>query len=231
VKFIEDGQSQKIMIPNQELAHLKDDEGFILILQLMRFTNQMTTAWSITKMLADNPESSQDRNRKVSFLYSCALLYEFFTSKGLYPQINQYFSGYKSFKTGLMKINCNKKRIQYHEKYFKKARNKILFHFDKDLVAEKLKTFVNETHSIELMYSSSGTKGDMYFPFVDEILFNSIFEIDQVEGNEEQIREVMSYVADLSNDVIDSSEKLIFEYFSQFMLDSPTPQTAPPPPA
>jgi len=209
MKLIKGNSKNSIVINKDDFNKLQNDNRFHLILMLTRILNSIRFSQSASvRATDDTPAASRDS--MASFLYMCSLLYESF--ENIYPLINKEFHHLSSFQNGLMILFNNKNRKKYHDTVFKKARNHITFHFEKDSIKKSINIYKVKEEGITFAETHSDKTGDMYFHFSDELVYNYLMGISRLDDkSSDKFITLIKNVADISREFIRESEKLIIE--------------------
>lgn len=113
-----------------------------------------------------------------TFLFASSVLYEGFL---LVEKLGKYYNKLDSFKNGFGKLLRDKKIQTLRNTVLKRARNKFVFHFDKDVAKESLSNF--DVPVINFASGVGKSSGEMYFVLADELSINYFLQPKKNESD------------------------------------------------
>jgi hypothetical protein len=197
-----------ISLKKESFEKYRKDPGFALLLTLARVVNSLYFCQvpAVNLDINDNSPSAH-RQRINSFFFTCGVLYE---GLKVANSVGEYFGRSKSFKELFIPLLKDKKTKRIEKDVLSRFRNKIVFHFDKDVAPNILDILDFETY---IFAAASGDRnGDVYYGLADEIAINYMIGNQESEEKERSIaRIIMTEVTEVAISFIDAAEKLFAE--------------------
>ena len=158
---------------------IKCEEDFLGLLSLARFVNALRFCQkaAIDSNRGKNPSNA--RSTINSFLFASSVLYEGFL---LVEKLSQYYNKLESFKNGFGKLLRDKQVQALRNSVLKRARNKFVFHFDKNIAKESLRNF--DMPVINFASGVGKSAGEMYFGLADELSINYLLQPKKNESDD-----------------------------------------------
>lgn len=197
----------EIWCPKEKYKELQHDLRFPALLTLSRIINSLRFCQIALLQVKDGGTPSNSRQVTYSFLFASGILYE-----GLKVAYNfgKYFSGMKSFKEYFTPLLKDKKTKYLYKNILNRFRNKIVFHFDEDVVPSMLENM--DFPEYKFVIGNSEKMGDTYYVLSDEIAMNYILsEFNKGENEKEFLGTLIQETTNTAIAFINAAEKLIAE--------------------
>lgn len=178
-------QAWDISCSKSNFEKLKSDETFLGLLSLARCVNALRFCQKAAIDAKGGKTPSSTHSTINSFLFASSVLYEGFL---LIEKLSKTYKDIDSFKNGFGNLMRDKKIQSLRNTILKRARNKFVFHFDKDIAKYALNNF-----DVPIINFASGVgkaAGEMYFGLADEL---SITYVLQPEENETNVSLMIRY--------------------------------------
>lgn len=171
---------EKISISNDQFDKIKKDKRFLQLLTLARVWNALRFC-CYPALNSHNTDTPSARLIKInSFLFTCAVLYEGFL---VVEQLRKHFHQLSSFKKGFASLSKDPEVKRLREDYLRPLRNKLVFHFDKDVPETNLDCFDLPEYNFATCIGP--TMNELYFDLADEVAFNYLVPSKKKEANDE----------------------------------------------
>ncbi len=127
----------EVTLSREEFERLKQDERFWAILTLARIVNALRFVQLAGLSAEGDDTPSAQRQRMNSFLFLGATLYE-----GLIfaRSLGEHFREVREFKDGFGRLFEDREVRDFSDNTLSKLRNKFVFHFDKDMAPEAIRS-------------------------------------------------------------------------------------------
>ncbi len=158
---------------------IKSDETFLGLLSLARFVNALRFCQKAAIDAKTGNDPSNSRSTINSFLFASSVLYEGFL---LIEKLRKTYKDIDSFKKGFDKLLQNQDVQCLRKTVLKRARNRFVFHFDKDVANDALNNF--DVQVINFASGVGSATGEMYFGLADELSINFLLQPQINESNE-----------------------------------------------
>ena len=204
---MDQNQRWEITCSQKKYLSLKSDDRFLAILTLSRAVNALR--FCQVAMLgpkeADTPSAS--RQRINGFLFSSSVLYE-----GLLAvdQIRKHLRNYTSFKSSFQPLLGSEQVRSFRTGYLKTLRNKLVFHFDKEVPNGPQGT--DDSTVVKFATAIGDTAGELYFDLADRIALDYLVEPEEGESGTdifERHKPRMLESRDLMIQFADAAQKVI----------------------
>lgn len=172
-------QEWGISCTKEEFEKIKLDESFLGLLTLARFVNALQFCQKAAIDAKDDSNPSGVRSRINSFLFASSVLYEGFL---LVERLSNQYKNLDSFKNGFGALLRDKPVTLLRTSVLKRARDKFVFHFDRDVAKEALQHF--DIKDITFASGIGKAVGEMYFGLADELVINYLLTPKENESNE-----------------------------------------------
>jgi hypothetical protein len=100
----------------------------------------------------------------------------------LIEKLAKTYKNNESFKSGFAKLLQDRNVQSLRDTVLKRARNKFVFHFDKNVANEALSNF--DVPTINFASGVGKASGEMYFGLADELSINYLLQPNKGETNE-----------------------------------------------
>jgi hypothetical protein len=190
----------KAIIKPEYIEKLKNDDDFILAIQLSRIVNSLSSNFRSYINVSNDNHLINVKDRIDLLLIHGAMLYEaikVFTAHGkrlkefkIWDQISSEFKVFTQ-------ENGNKN--SFKNTVLSKIRNKIFFHFDHDIISETLKK-VDFPDGITFITAKSTKQKDIIYSLVDDLILSYLVQLeDSKEKSSEKYEKVEKTIIDLSD--------------------------------
>lgn len=127
----------EITLSKEEFERVKQDERFWAILTLARILNALRFVQLAGLSAESNDTPYTQRQRLNSFLFLGAILYD-----GLIfaRSLGKHFREFPEFKDGFGRLFEDREVRDFSDNMLSKLRNKFVFHFDKDVAPEAIRS-------------------------------------------------------------------------------------------
>lgn len=170
---------------------IKSDETFLGLLSLARFVNALRFCQRAALDAKSANSPSNTRSTINSFLFTSSVLYEGLL---LIERLSKTYKDNKAFKSGFTKLLRDRNVQSLRDTVLKRARNKFVFHFDKDVANEALENF--DVPTINFASAIGKASGEMYFGLADELSINYLLQPNEGETNESLTKRYIDIVQD-----------------------------------
>ncbi len=204
-----DNRHWEYTCPEEVFQQLKSDKRFLGLLTLARVVNALRFCMARTINSRDNGTPVKKRQTINGFLFANSVLYEGFLAV---ERLGQHLKDCKAFTTGFTPLFRHPDVQSLREDYLKRARNKFVFHFDKEVPEEIMDRF--DLPAYKFATGIGPTSGEVYFNLADEVVINFLLppeygETDDALGkrHEAKIQEVTEVMVQFTT----AAENLISE--------------------
>lgn len=184
-------KSWDITCTKSDFEKIKSDVDFLGLLSLARFVNALRFCQKAAIDAKGDRNPSNARSTINSFLFASSVLYEGFL---LVEKLGQYYNKLDSFKNGFGNLLRDKQVQSLRKSVLKRARNKFVFHFDKDVAKESLRNF--DVPVINFASGVGKATGEMYFGLADELSINYLLQPNENESNDSLRKRYIQIVKD-----------------------------------
>lgn len=184
---------------------LKMDERFSDLLTLARVVNALHFCHKASTDARNTIGPVGAMSQINSFLFAASVLYEGFL---LVEKLAKKFKKLDSFKAGFGVLLREKTTKSYRESVLKRIRNKLVFHFDQNVVKESFKNFELQQYN----FASRVASGDMYFGLADEAVINYLLQPTHNESEEslkQRYEKILQNTRVVMDKFIESTEMLM----------------------
>jgi hypothetical protein len=186
-------------------ASIRSNAAFIELVRLARITNALALAYPPVLVSLEDQSPSARRDRFVAMAYAGSLIHE-----GLIvaQSLGKHFRDLKQYKEGFAELFGDEKVKRFRTQTLDRLRDELVFHVDRDSVAEGLQRFPEGETLIAT--ATEFRQGEIYFDLADEIVLGYLF--GQAETQEQYFAEVGTFIeqiADLLNRYMRASHSLI----------------------
>jgi mannitol-1-phosphate/altronate dehydrogenase len=130
-------------------------------------------------------------------------------------RLGKHFANLESYKNGFGSLLKDKGIKKFNQTVLKRMRNKFVFHFDQDVMAESFQEF--ELSEYVFALGKGKATGELYFGLADEAVFNYLLQPEQNESNDslmERYKEILQTTTELMKRFTDSAEHLMADVLS-----------------
>jgi hypothetical protein len=198
----------EIVAPMAEWPRIRGDERFVELMRLARATNGLSIAYAPLAHTLDDQSPAARRHRFAAFVYVAAVLKEALdTAQSLgkwFRQLPQYHEGF-----GAIFKDPDVRKLR--ETNLDALRDKFVFHFDREAMAQSFHAFPTHGDVRILSYPLSGpTFGDTYFDAADDAPLAHLFGDSQTDDEYfTRIKVFMDSVSELLFRFMPASHRLI----------------------
>jgi len=188
-----ENQTWDVTCTKEDFEKIKSDETFLGLLTLARFVNALRFCQKAAIDAKGGCNPSSARSTINSFLFASSVLYEGFL---LVEKLGKDYKNLDSFKNGFGALLRDEQVKSLRKTVLKRARNKFVFHFDKDVAKEALSNF--DMPTINFASGVGKAAGEMYFGLADELSINYLLQPKKNESNESLMERYAKIVKDTS---------------------------------
>lgn len=189
------------IVREELLPTIKDNNKFINAIQLSKILSAIRYNQMIYLIVTE-----KDTNSSIGFhlfLNQAALLFEGIKTFELLKSEFESLESYNKNIEDIEEIFREKEDINsFYNRVLKKARNKIIFHFDKEVIKEIFEGFVNDCISKgkNIMFASGKTEliADINYNLADDMNFNYLLKLTN-DNNLPEENKFTNMVKELSN--------------------------------
>ena len=191
---------------------LRHSEDFIIVIQLSRIVNSLRSNFRSYLNVSNNDKVIDTKDRIDLLLIHGSMLYEAIHE---ISKIGKQLTKMKLDKSDLENINIFKKEIgnksSFTNTVLKRIRNKIFFHFDRDIIADGLKKFdFGESPTFALGISTK--RKDVIYSFVDDLILSDLVNIStEKEAASVKYDKIENKIIDLSDRLCNVFDNIIKE--------------------
>jgi len=163
-------QDRGVYVSAERWQTLRSDPAFIELVRLARATNQLTLAWPPLLATLDDQSPKARRERFAAFFYAVALMHE---ALHMAQSLGKYFRDLPQYKAGFGGIFADQEIGLLRTTIMDRIRNRLVFHFDRDSLAEGLSHFPQGETLIAT--APDFQQGEIYFDLADDALLGYLF--------------------------------------------------------
>ncbi len=168
----------KITADKELMDSLRDNAAFLAVLRLARGVNALRFCHVAVADRPDSPSSpSYHRQINNAFFFTCGLLFE---GMEVARQSSMALKDYSEFREKLVPLFRNRELDALLTSDLVNFRNKIVFHFDPDVISESLSRL--DLPEYQFARCEGRESRGMYFSLADEVVLN--FALDEQEDQE-----------------------------------------------
>jgi hypothetical protein len=191
---------------------LKNNEKFPIICYLMKIVNTIRYCQLAIMQSFDLDKGKQEVKggmlRNNSIFYLSGVIFEAYKSRN---RLYQNFNSWKSYEKGFKNLFEDNNLNNFVNKAISKLRNKSFFHYDFETLKKAVNNYSEE--KISTFSSESGIKIDSYYSWIDVLsLYPAIDFKKSNSKQEEDLRELVKKVRDISIKFADAADEIILEY-------------------
>lgn len=181
-------QDTAIFASGATWASLRQNPAFIELVRLARVVNSLTLSYPPLLGSLEDQSPRARRERFAAMLNAGALLHEgLHTAQGL----GQHFRELSQYKEEFAGMFSDPEVRQFRADVLDKIRDELVFHFDRDSLAEGLSHFSDGETMITVTAGTEWSFGETYFELADDALLAYLF------GDAPDEKEYQRRVADL----------------------------------
>lgn len=209
----------RVVIDKSIMPSLIGTDRFINSIQLARFINAIRAAQRTYLRITNNNELANNKDRFEQILTMSALLYE--ATRG-FSKLSPWLRHLKSW-------DIHTEEIKFLNREFGKSssilntvvasiRNKVVYHFDRDVISESLRRLPIKEQTV-FAASKSMINKDMIFTVVDDLIIDYVISlIPGTLPEKEKYGLFLNYVTHFSEMLIRVSTDLIIEYIKEYAM-------------
>lgn len=197
------------------IDELKSSEDFIIAIQLSRIVNSLRSNFRSYLNVSNNDRLIDAKDRIDLMLIHASMLYEAIHE---FSRIGKRLTKMKLDKSSIEDIKMFKREIGKKSSFtntaLKRIRNRIFFHFDRDIISGGLKKFdfgASPTFAI----GTSTKRKDVIYSFVDDLILSDLVNISsEKEASSIKYDKIEKKIIDLSDrlcHVFDNIIKLLMQ--------------------
>jgi hypothetical protein len=203
----------KIKCSKETFEKLKIDERFLSLLTIARVVNALRFCQKAGMDAKNSQGPSSAGSIANSALFASSVMYEGLRAA---EKLGKHFKDIDSYKNGFGALLKDRKIKTFRQTALKRMRNKFVFHFDLDVMAESFKNF--DLSEYIFAAGVGKTSGEMYFVLADDAVFNYLLEPEENESDESlknRYIEILRNSTDLMQKFTESTEKLMTEVLTE----------------
>lgn len=192
------------------IDELKSSEDFIIAIQLSRIVNSLRSNFRSYLNVSNNDRLIDTKDRIDLMLIHASMLYEAIHE---FSKIGNRLTKMKLDKSSLEDIGMFKREIGNKSSFtntaLKRIRNKIFFHFDRDIIAGGLKKF-DFGASPTFAVGTSKKRKDVIYSFVDDLIVSDLVNISsEKEASSIEYGKIEKKIIDLSDRLCNVFDNII----------------------
>ena len=199
----------KIKCSKETFKVLKTDERFLSLLTIARVVNALRFCQKAGIDAKNSQGLSSAGSIANSALFASSVMYEGLRAA---EKLGKHFKDIDSYKNGFGALLKDKKIKSFSQTALKRMRNKFVFHFDSNVMAESFRNF--ELPEYIFAAGVGKTSGEMYFVLADDAVFNYLLEPEENESDESlqnRYIEILRNSTGLMQKFTESAENLMVE--------------------
>jgi hypothetical protein len=203
----EQPEKWEIYLSKADFDRQRSDPRLPVILNLARIVNVLNFCFRTLLQSKDDGTPAEQRQYFNSFLFACGILYE---GLKVANTLGKRFGDRDSFRNGFGRLLKDKETKRLLETVLNPMRNKIVFHFEEDV----MKTTVQELdlESYSFVVGSGQASGDAYYELADTTAINFIIgNPDSKEEASQSFRETVKSITQVLSGYTDSANVLIVD--------------------
>jgi len=202
----------KVKIKKYWIKELKSSEDFILAVQLSRIVNSLRSNLRSYINVSNDDELLDLKDRLDLLLIHGAMLYEAIRE---FSSMSKWLSQFDCWKQNAEQVKAlqkeNNNRDSFTNTVLKSIRNKIFFHFDRQIITEALHKFNLNEEPVFILGKSTSRK-DMRYTLADDLVLTYLVNLlPQYEDMFERYKEVKGKIIELSDEVCSVFDNIIGE--------------------
>lgn len=199
-----------VKIKDACIDELKSSEDFIIAIQLSRIVNSLSSNLRSYLNVSNNDKLIATKDRIDLMLIHASMLYEAIRE---ISKIGKWLTKLKLDKSTSEDIALFKKelgrRTSFTNTALKRIRNKMFFHFDRDIIAEGLKKFDFGT-SPTFAIGTSKKRKDVIYSFVDDLILSDLVNItSEIEASSIKYDKIEKKILDFSDRLCNAFDNII----------------------
>jgi|SRR5689334_18043449 len=201
----------EVYISKRHFDKMRSDPKFSALLRLARIVNALNFCFRTLIKSNEDDTPAASRQHINSLLFACGILYE---GIKVAKTLGKYFADRESFQKGLAQLLKDKETKKLQETALNSMRNKIVFHYDEDVVTTTLNNLNLESYVFVSGYGPQ--RGEMYYTLADEIAIN--FMIGEPGSKQEEdriLRELLTTTAEVVTKFVRTSDVLIADVLAE----------------
>jgi hypothetical protein len=198
---------KEIYMPEREFDKLRTDLYFARILTLARVSNAILFCFNAYIDYIDDESPSGLRQRFNASFFLAGILHE---GLKVADNIEKHFGDRESFKKGFGKFLNEEETKKFRENELKTARDKFIFHYDKDVATKVLK--ILDFTEYKFATAVGSRSGDFYYNLADEIAFNYLIKDAKSREDEEKLfKSYYSLLSTMASKFTQSADEIILD--------------------
>jgi len=195
-----------ISLSRADFLQLKDDPGFLRVVQLGRILNALRYTHMAGAAAPKENDTSARRQRIASFLYVTGLLYEGFL---LADVLGKDFKASTTFQKGFASLLKKPDVVKLRQGILNDLRNKAVFHNDDDVV--KLGLGLVDTDPVVFLRSLGGTWGSTHYDLADLAVLRYAFRHVHIADLDQEVQSTLPLILNVALEFGDCAEELMGE--------------------
>lgn len=163
-------QDSGVFASAERSKSLRSDPAFVELVRLARATNPLTLAWPPLLASMEDQSPKARRERFAAFFYAVALLHE---ALHVAQSLGQHFRTLPQYKNGFAAIFADEQIRALPSDVLDRIRDRLVFHFDRDCLAEGLHHF-SEGETL-ISTAPEFRQGEIHFDLADDALLAYLF--------------------------------------------------------
>lgn len=181
----------EIIAPRDVWQAIRSDERFIELVRVARVVNSLAQAYGPLIHTLEDQSPAARRNRFAAFFYAAALLKEGLDTA---QSLGKHFRHLKQYKEGFGAILADADVQGLRSELLSKVRNELVFHFDRDAIAQGLSQFADSDSRI--LSASEFSHGEIYYDIADDAVLGYLFGDAPTE--KEYVRRLAHFMEELT---------------------------------
>jgi hypothetical protein len=194
-----------IYAPPEIWARLRVDPAFCELLRLARVVNSLSLAYGPLIAPIEDQSPRARRERTSAFAYVAALLHE-----GLHTaqSLGAHFRQLPAYRTGIATLLGDPDVQALRSELLDRIRDELVFHFDRDSIAEGLTRFPDG--EVLVGTTSDASHGQIYYDIGDDVLAGYLFgDAESQQAFLERFGAFMERTIELFNRFVSASHSLM----------------------
>jgi len=170
-------ESIKVNIKRDCIEDLKADDNFITAIQLARIVNSLRSNLRSYTNVSNKDELLDTKDRIDLLLIHAALLFEAIQEFSRFRRKLNRFSTWNDRKADIERFNNEiSDNNSFTNTILKRIRNKVFFHFDRDVLSDTLQLF-NFSDEVTFALGKSTKRGEVTYSLIDDLILTYLVNI------------------------------------------------------
>ena len=205
-----DSDFLKIYATKEGFDNLRSDKKFAALLNLARTVNAVYFCFkSLLDHSGDETPAGQ-RQHINAFLFAAGVLHEGFC---VADRLEKHFGERDSYRNGFGKLLADPNTQQLRKNILKRMRDKFVFHYDKDVAEQILKTL--DLNEYVFATGTGGKRKGTYYNLADEIVINYLLNDVPADEQDSVFRATLKSIGDTLSAFVDCADALIGDVLAE----------------